>query len=822
MSPSLILAFALVTLGAAAARAATYAQALDPTFAAGGIAQVPFGLTVENASLVRTDPQGRVVVVGNGTPDFTTYPLLVVRLLPDGSLDPSFGASGRLSLQVGASPLTMAIQPDSKIIVGATFSENSHGTGTGLLRLNTDGSLDSSFGTGGLVRFTGDTREQIRDLALQPDGAIVCLSYGPQLLQGLAYNSYAVRRYSFTGVLDTSFATGGKFTPAARFGFVPAIALQSDGCIVASGFERVVEVVGDEFAFGPAYPFVFRLTGGGQLDTSFGDQGYAYLPSDNSGGITHEPVLYGAPAVSATGRIVVTSYNSQDLLLFALTPQGAMDSTFGTAGVARLTTGHSLRVFRATVGPNGKIFAAGPGKGLYDDPIYEGPSPLVIASFDFDGVPDPTFWGTGMVTVESTTESGVFDLAVQGDGKPLVIATGVGTGFRVGRFRTSAPVGTHAPVASSQSAGLASNTALTPSSLPITLSATDADGESLTYSIVSGPAHGSLTTLGAGDTTTYTPAANYVGPDSFTFKASDGATDSNTATVTLLVTNRAPAGTVDDYTVAANSQLYVPVAQGVLANDADPEGQYLQAVLVQDVAHGVLHMGADGWFLYTPSVNYAGTDSFTYRVYDPYTSHGPVTVIIHVPAVPVGVAQSVTVASNTTGTPTSLPVTLAASDLDGDALTYSIVSGPSHGTLGAVSGAGVTYTPVANYTGADSFTFRAYDGTYWSSPAAVSITVVNRAPTAAADSYSVRKNSQIYVGTAQGLLANDTDPEHQQLHSALVSGTTHGVLNLSADGWFLYTPAPGYSGPDCFTYQAYDSFGGRSVTTVVTITVTSP
>src|SRR5207244_7161097 len=87
----------------------------------------------------------------------------------------------------------------------------------------------------------------------------------------------------------------------------------------------------------------------------------------------------------------------------------------------------------------------------------------------------------------------------------------------------------HAPVANAQSVTTAEDTAK-----PITLTATDADGDTLTYAIVTAPAHGTLS--GVAPAVTYTPAANYNGPDSFTFKANDGTLDSNAATVTLAVT----------------------------------------------------------------------------------------------------------------------------------------------------------------------------------------------------------------------------------------------------------------------------------------------
>src|SRR5207302_10155153 len=109
----------------------------------------------------------------------------------------------------------------------------------------------------------------------------------------------------------------------------------------------------------------------------------------------------------------------------------------------------------------------------------------------------------------------------------------------------------------------------------------DVDGDTLTAVLVSGPTKGSLT-LNANGSFTYTPNANVNGTDSFTYKANDGALDSNTATVTITINavNDAPVAQNDGYTTDEDTSLTVNVAQGVLVNDADVEGDTLTAVLV--------------------------------------------------------------------------------------------------------------------------------------------------------------------------------------------------------------------------------------------------
>jgi VCBS repeat-containing protein len=159
--------------------------------------------------------------------------------------------------------------------------------------------------------------------------------------------------------------------------------------------------------------------------------------------------------------------------------------------------------------------------------------------------------------------------------------------------------------------------------------------------------------------------------------------------------------------------------------------------------HGALTLNADGSFTYLPAPNYNGPDSFTYRANDgALDSVAAATVSITVTAVndaPTATAQSVT-----TNEDTAKIITLTGSDADGNSLAFSVVTGPTHGTLGPIGAptctgatpnscnANVTYTPASNYFGSDSFTFKVNDGTVDSTSATVSITVnaVDDAPTA--------------------------------------------------------------------------------------------
>jgi hypothetical protein len=357
----------------------------------------------------------------------------------------------------------------------------------------------------------------------------------------------------------------------------------------------------------------------------------------------------------------------------------------------------------------------------------------------------------------------------------------------------------------------------------VTLAASDVDGDALTFAIVTGPANGTLGSIGAPDcvggvctaTVTYTPDPDSSGPDLFDYKANDGSVDSNTATVSLTVNavNDAPVANDDSDSTDEDVPLTV-VAPGVLGNDTDTESDPLTAVLVTGPTHASsFTLNADGSFGYTPNANYHGPDSFTYKANDGTADSNVATVDLTVTA-----QNDAPEASNVidgTNEDTAKVVTLAASDVDGDALTFAIVTGPANGTLGSIGApdcvgtvctATVTYTPDPNSSGPDSFDYKANDGSVDSNTATVNLTVnaVNDAPVANDDSYLTLTDNTLSV-TAPGVLGNDTDTESNPLTAVLVTGPAHAAsFTLHADGSAEYTPVAGYTGPDSFTYKAND------------------
>jgi hypothetical protein len=184
------------------------------------------------------------------------------------------------------------------------------------------------------------------------------------------------------------------------------------------------------------------------------------------------------------------------------------------------------------------------------------------------------------------------------------------------------------PIAASQSLSVPED-----GTVALSLSASDPDQDDLTYSIVNGPAYGTLS--GTPPALVYQPAANYNGTDSFSFRANDGAANSNAATVSVTVqpVNDPPIAGVDSYTVQGGTTLST-TAPGVLGNDTDIDSTGLAASVVTGPSNGILALAANGSFTYTPTAGYSGPDAFTYRASDGPATSTPVAVSITVQPAP--------------------------------------------------------------------------------------------------------------------------------------------------------------------------------------------
>ncbi len=379
----------------------------------------------------------------------------------------------------------------------------------------------------------------------------------------------------------------------------------------------------------------------------------------------------------------------------------------------------------------------------------------------------------------------------------------------------------------------------------ITANASDTDDPSLIFSIVTGPSHGTLgslsvpscapTGIGASCTATvlYTPIRNFDGADSFTFKVNDGVLDSNIATISLVVHPVNDAPIASNATGVTDEETLVNIT--LTATDVDSAG--LSFFIVNNPGNGNIGalsaphcIASSGGSIcsttvtYTPSLDFNGVDSFSFKANDGALDSNVATISIGI--LPVNDAPLANHGTATTHEDNPILITMSGTDVDSPSLTFSVLTNVTNGSLGAIGApscssvpngtdtagthctAMVTYMPAANFNGADSFTFRVNDGAFYSNLATVAISVnaVNDAATASDDFYSTDSNTQLNMG-APGVLGNDNDLDNlaSSLSVLVVNGPTNAAsFALNADGSFIYTPSPGFTGLDNFSYKIND------------------
>lgn len=372
----------------------------------------------------------------------------------------------------------------------------------------------------------------------------------------------------------------------------------------------------------------------------------------------------------------------------------------------------------------------------------------------------------------------------------------------------------HLPVANAQQVTVMEDTASN-----ITLSGSDEDNDSLTYSVVTPPSHGALS--GSGNTLSYLPSKNYFGSDTFTFKVSDGNSDSTEATVSIQVTavNDLPPLPSSDLLIEAHEDTELKIQLGVLK---DADGEVLTYEMVQTPSHGNLRPDtATNAIFYNPTSNYYGPDSFSFKVKDAtgnYALRKGVQAIRQVKITvqsgndaPVADEQTISLSADEEKT-----ITLTGSDIEGDPLIYLIAKQPLHGTVSAPTTSAprtCIYRASTNYVGPDAFYFKVRDGSHDSNWARVTIEVTpaNHAPVASNSTITVEKS----IAKVISLQAVDSD--NNPLTYSVVSTPTHGTLSGTGSSR-VYTPTTGYLGQDSFSFKAND---GKldSNTAVVSLTV---
>jgi subtilisin family serine protease len=342
----------------------------------------------------------------------------------------------------------------------------------------------------------------------------------------------------------------------------------------------------------------------------------------------------------------------------------------------------------------------------------------------------------------------------------------------------------HPPIAQDQSLVLNRN-----SSVNITFAATDPEDTEFTFTVVDSPQHGSLWTYPK--VATYYPTNGFSGSDSFTYRANDGKVDGPLATVRLTILDKNNPPDAQDQTVV--TKVDQPVMIHLTATDLDDD-PITYEILTQPTQGTLSGSGTN--YLYQPNTGYLGSDSFRFRASDGKDPSAPALVKITVTDQNTApVAQDFS-AQTFVNTPTN--ITLLASDLESNPLTFHIVTRPMNGKLTGKGGV-LRYSPNSNYAGPDRFSFKANDGQLDSNVGTVSIDVEapNHAPVATNQQVVVAQNSSVQIQL------NVYDPDGDPLNCPILKGPQHGRI-YGVGTSFTYTPKLDYAGTDFFTYKAWD------------------
>jgi uncharacterized delta-60 repeat protein len=430
---ALLVGLVVATGWTPAARAA--GGALDPTFDGDGKVLTDFARFGDNAHAVAIQADGAIVAAGGVTPSRNAgTDFGVARYLANGSLDTTFDADGRASTDFaggGDAPRGVAIQPDGKIVVvGFAYGGKKSKNDFGLVRYNANGSLDTTFGAGGKVRTAmnaaGD--DQANAVALQQDGKIV--------VAGTALGDFLLARYNADGSLDTTFGSGGR----VQIGFAPAgvddalaVAIQSDGRIVAGGYASGGTTSRD-FALARCLP------DGSLDATGFGAGGTARLAVSSQGdeieGIALQPT---DGAIVAAGYAFTAATGTSNFALARFTASGVLDptfgaggadgdgivtTTFGPAGAPQTAEAYAMAIQPRVPAPGDpdqdtfKIVAAG------QTLVAQSGSAFALARYGEDGTLDASFGSNGLVQTKFSTSGSDTCRALAVDASARIVAAG--------------------------------------------------------------------------------------------------------------------------------------------------------------------------------------------------------------------------------------------------------------------------------------------------------------------------------------------------------------------------------------------------------------
>jgi uncharacterized delta-60 repeat protein len=412
---------------------------LDPTFGTGGKVTTDLRRSTDIANAVAVQTDGKLVVVGQTykNNDFSNEDFAVARYNTDGTLDTTFGAMGRVKTDfpgLAAVPSSVIIQPDGKIVVaGGAFPLFTFAGDFKLVRYNSNGSLDRSFGSGGIVTtfFPGDGSYAFA-VALQSDGKIIAagtdfVDFNPG---DMSDTDFALARYNPDGSLDTTFGNGGTVT-TDFFGTeddVFSVLIQSDGKIVAVGSAN------DPANF---YDFAaVRYLSNGAIDTTFGVAGKVTTDFGDRGfDRAHSAALQTDGKIVAAGFATSVDGISENFAVARYTSSGVLDTTFSSDGRTQIDFGSCCQdAWQVLLQSDGKIVTIGYPNSEGSD------SDFLLARLNSTGSLDTTFGVGGKVrTSFGNLNGGAQGGLLQADGKIVAVgfqatSTSGGVDFALARY----------------------------------------------------------------------------------------------------------------------------------------------------------------------------------------------------------------------------------------------------------------------------------------------------------------------------------------------------------------------------------------------------
>ncbi len=410
---------------------------LDSTFADNGILQFDLNKKSDTGHGIAVQPDGKIIVSMSG--NLTgTFDIVVIRLLENGTLDTTFANKGIYAY--GASDFTdlnygVSLASDGSIFVFGGYGVTAPNTDLVMVKLDSDGIPDPSFGTDGVfLHAYGEGEEYIHAITFTPDGKI--LYAGNTSVPGFSMSSHLVGRLHSDGTIDTSFGDQGfyKWNDVGTTNQTWDIELLPDGSMLTCG---------KNVPFGTNRPCLYKLLpDGAGIDSSFAMNGEALAPYD---GTAHQMQIH------PNGRILLAASNSgnmgTDIVVLAYNMDGTEDLTFGTDGVVLIDNDITDYASFIVLQDDGKIITGGESGGTF---FMGEPRAYFTVRMDEDGMIDPSWGGTGMVT---TPTSDLFafanDCAIQPDGRVLLVgasATNSGNDCVVVRYNNGEISSTYNPV----------------------------------------------------------------------------------------------------------------------------------------------------------------------------------------------------------------------------------------------------------------------------------------------------------------------------------------------------------------------------------------